>query len=245
MLVLMGVFVGGVASILGVGGGIFIVPLLPIIVDIGYRETVATSLMTIFLIVLVNSYSFHKKSLVRWKIVLMMGPCTALGSYVMAHWSHQFSEMYLRIMGIVVITLIAMRTLWISTSQQQVGWMKVSIVGVVVGGLSGFTGIGSGSLLSPLLLNWRGIRNVYLTPTVNGIMIFTTFFGVLSFFELPGDNMMRWGWIHMDKVLIFFVPASISTYWGRRYQNKVRLRWRSYILGGILIALAFQMVVSL
>ena len=80
-LLLMGGLVGATSSLLGLGGGFMIVPLLPLITGIDHREAIATSLMTILFISSTNSYFFHKQSLVKWKLALALGSSTAIGSY--------------------------------------------------------------------------------------------------------------------------------------------------------------------
>ena len=158
-LIIMGGLAGGASSILGIGGGIFIVPLLPIFTEIEYREAVATSLMMIFLLVSVNSYFFHRKSLIGWKTVCRVGPGTALGSYMAGLLSYHIPELYLRVIFVVVMALLAWKTLWaLPIPRKKVGWSQGSVLGVSVGGISGLTGTGAGIILSPLLLNWGGLK---------------------------------------------------------------------------------------
>ena len=242
----MGGLVGGASSILGVGGGILIVPLLPLATGMGYREAVATSLMTIWLIVSVNSYFFHRKSLINWRAVWIVGPGTAVGSYTAAHFSHFISEFYLRLVFIIIIVLLAWRTLGtISTSRTKVSWPLGSVLGVLVGGVSGITGTGSGVILSPLLLNWGGLKNNQVSPTANGVMVFATFWGAVAFFEMPRENIMRFGLIHIEKVFILFVFASICAYFGRKCQDQLSTYWRKAVLGSILLVVAAQMLFSI
>ena len=202
--------------------------------------------MTIWLIVSVNSYFFHQKSLIDWKAVFMIGPGTALGSYTSARLSPYIPERHLRVIFVTVIAVLVWKTLWsLSVPRKKVGWPLGSTLGVSIGGISGVTGIGSGMILSPLLLNWGGLKNSHLSPTANAIMVFTTLCGALAFFEIPGDNIMRFGFIHMEKVLILFISAIICAHFGRKYQAKVSAYWRRFILGGLLLILAAQMLFSL
>ena len=76
-------------------------------------------------------------------------------------------------------------------------------------------------------------------------MIFTSLCGVLAFFDFPKENMMRFGFIHIEKVLILFVSASICAHFGRRFQAHVNSQWRRGLLGSVLLILAVQMLFPL
>lgn len=242
-LIMMGGAAGGLSAVLGIGGGIFIVPLLPVFTEMGHREAVATSLMTIWLIASMNSYFFHQKSLVNWKTVFVIGPSAAFGSYIAARLSFHLSERHLRVIFFVITVVFAVKTLWTPVSKRRMG--LGAVFGVFIGGVSGMTGIGSGVFLSPLLLNWGGLKNSQLSPTANAVIMFTTLFGALAFLELPRENLMRWGLIHVDKVLILFVSASLCAHIGRKYQARVKIRWRKLILGSLLLVLAVQVLLPL
>ena len=306
-VIVMGLIAGGASSLLGIGGGILFVPLLPIVSEIGYRETVATSLMTIFCISSLNSYFFHRKSLVDWKIVLILCPGTALGAYMGASMGYLFSDFYLRLVGVLCLVTLAGKTLWVGLSLKLLSHVgepgegslskisrkesvesvplknmdlkplgeknifsngpshsvsfihgqlyflvkvfreyKVELLGgLLIGVLSGLTGIGTGVLLSSLLLNWGIVRNDQVSPTSNGIMIFTTFFGCLAFLNGFEINMMRVGEIHMEKVVVLFMSASVSAYFGRKYQSQLSAYWRGLILSCLLFFLSVYMVFTL
>ncbi len=238
---------GGVVSVfLGLGGGILFVTLLPMFAEISHRETVATSLLTTFLIVSLNSYFFARQSLVKWKVVFTIVPSAAIGSYTAATLSHFIGERHLQFIFVGVIFLLALRTfLNVPGAKKNIRWPLASLVGVSVGGASGLAGIGAGVILSPVLLNWGGVKGYEVSPTSNAVMVFTTLFATLVFFELPHDNMARFGLIHMDKVLVLFVAASVCAHFGRSYQVKVRDQWRKWALSLVLFLVAARILIPL
>lgn len=61
LLLSLGLVVGTFSALFGVGGGVLIVPLLPLAVNLSVRETIATSLFAIFLVVANNTLSFQRK----------------------------------------------------------------------------------------------------------------------------------------------------------------------------------------
>ena len=135
--------------------------------------------------------------------------------------------------------------------QHKLTWLYMPILGLLTGGTSALTGTGSGVIISPLLLNWGGLKNSQVSPTANAVMIFTTLSGTLAFLSLPQNltdtqtNPMKYGLIHIDQVLILFVSASLCAYFGRKYQNKLNSQQRKWILGSLLLTLAIKMIHSL
>ena len=77
---ILGLVVGLLSTLLGLGGGILIVPALPLLIDLGQKSTIATSLLTISMLVSVNSWSFHKKGRVIWPVAIPIGIATAISA---------------------------------------------------------------------------------------------------------------------------------------------------------------------
>ena len=165
----MGVLAGVSSSLLGIGGGILFVPLLPLISEMSQREVIATSLMAILFISSLNSYFFHRNSLMDWKTIFVLSPGAILGVCLGVYGGYYFSDLYLQIIGIVWLVGLAGRALWgvwVSKLDHRydlsLGWVVLG--GFFVGVFSGLTGIGTGLILSALLLSWRRIKHIHISP---------------------------------------------------------------------------------
>src|SRR5687767_6470439 len=78
----LGLIVGASSTLFGIGGGIFVVPLLTLFTGMSTFEAVATSLFTVFLVTLVNTIEFSRKGFVRWPIGLLLGIPSAVVAVV-------------------------------------------------------------------------------------------------------------------------------------------------------------------
>ncbi len=250
----LGFIVGLVSSILGLGGGILLVPLLPLVTDLSRKESVFVSLTTIFFIVSVNSYSFYKSKKMNMKSVLTFGPMTGLGSLLAALViSPYFSNNDLRITLAVVLMVWGVLNVFkmfrrrkglspinnsgASLSKSQL--LHYICLALIAGMLSGLLGIGSGLILSLVLVGLSWVKDDEISPSSNGIMVFTTFFAALVYlFKSPS----------LSESLIFLknytmplvLGAVISSYFGRKYQHLLSRQWRAFILIGLLFSLSLR-----
>lgn len=80
LLAAFGVFVGVFAGLLGVGGGIFMVPFLVLVGGLGQHEAQATSLLVVLPTAVVASVTLHRKGVGNLRVALAMGVLGAAGA---------------------------------------------------------------------------------------------------------------------------------------------------------------------
>ena len=255
LVIVMGSAIGVISAFLGLGGGILIVPLLPGVANLSAKEAVATSLFTIFLVVTNNCRGFHKNQLVIWKIAFIIGPMTAVGAYASGILSQRFPDEVLRMVLAAVVTVFLLKALvgnklkkHIASEQQTTAQMTTKTgvlagaVGVIAGLLSGISGIGSGLIVSPLLINLQLAENEKVAPTANGVMMFTTFFGAMAY-AMADSHLVGWklGFIHLDKALLLFGSAFVTSYFARKQQSRMPVTWRRTLLTILMGLLTLKM----
>lgn len=79
-LVGFGVLTGMLSGLLGVGGGIFMVPFLVLVVGLGQHEAQATSLLVVLPTAVVASWSLYRRGVGDVRVALRMGLIGMLGS---------------------------------------------------------------------------------------------------------------------------------------------------------------------
>jgi len=100
------VLISSLASLVGLGGGVFYVPAL---ILLGYSFNEASTL-SLFLIVVTGvsaSLRFRKGGLVDWKMALVMEFFTGLGAFIGGLTSVRFNETFLKILFSAVLLVIA------------------------------------------------------------------------------------------------------------------------------------------
>lgn len=252
LFLILGLGVGLVSSVLGLGGGILIVPLLSFMVEIPHKEVVATSLATIFLVASMNSIFFYRQKLINIRAALSMGPATSIGALIGASLAFLFSDDHLRTLLLVVLIVFIFKTLFKNTWDSLVKGGESDQIhiyvfwGLLAGVLSGLTGIGSGVIIVPVLLGFSFMESSKVTPTANAVMVFTTFAGALRYafgdFDLKTYKL---GFVHFDIAALLFIGAFCISFVGRKYQHKLSSKYKSLLLGAVLCFMSYRLIVSM
>ncbi len=167
MLISLGVFllcgaVAGVfAGLLGVGGGIIIVPILTAVfswMDILpnhiHHLSLGTSLATIMITSISSARAHNSRGAVRWDIVKSIAPGILLGTFLGGLVAADIPDAYLKGIFVCFIYFIAVDMLIgkkPSGQRQLPGTIGISIVGGVIGVVSSFVGIGGGTMSVPFM----------------------------------------------------------------------------------------------
>jgi uncharacterized membrane protein YfcA len=182
LYIALGAFAGVLAGLLGVGGGLVIVPILTFIFTAQQQPTehilhlaLGTSLASIMFTSISSLRAHHARGAVDWPVVrritlgIMAG--TFFGSWVAA----QLSTRFLKAFFVIFLYYIAVQMLLDIRPQphrQLPGRVALFSVGGLIGGISSLVGIGGGSMSVPFLV-WCNIamRNAIGTSAAIGFPI--------------------------------------------------------------------------
>lgn len=181
---LIGAIAGTIGGLLGVGGGIVVVPALVWIFHAnGFPESsimhlaVGTSLATIVPTSVVSVRAHHKHGAVRWSIFRPLGPGFALGALLGAIAAAHVAGGQLRLLFGCFLCLIAAHLALAPQAAPQrelPGRNRLFAVATVIGVLSAMFGIGGGNLTVPFLLRCRvPVRQAIATGAAAGVPIAT------------------------------------------------------------------------
>ena len=109
VLVLFGVLTGAMAGLLGVGGGILIVPFLTLVVDVPQHAAEATSLLVVLPTAIVATIVLHRRSVGDAWTALRFGIFGAAGGIAGALLALQLSGRSLRMVFAVFVAGIGLR----------------------------------------------------------------------------------------------------------------------------------------
>ena len=159
MLLLMGCGGGFLAGLLGVGGGMVLVPFLVMIFDhVGHDPTMvvqtalATALATIMFTSLSSMRAHHRKGAVQWNLVWLLAPGILVGGQL-------GSRIVAWLPGQVLAVAFALFVGWMGSRMlrgARRGRLGLAAVGTGIGVLSALFGAGGGFVTVPFL-NSRGV----------------------------------------------------------------------------------------
>ncbi len=253
VLCLLGVSAGLASVFLGIGGGVFIVPVLALYIGLPLHQAVATSLAAIFIVTTSNTYLFHRDGQVNWNTALMIGPAAALSSFLAGLIAQEFPESYVKntLIGLYIflVFLLIYRYLYSRRKNAFVGKehsilkKKIigSLVGIVAGFLSGITGIGAGTVVGPVVMSFQLVKPEHYTPTINAVMAIATLSGAVSYMSGPWSGFQL-GQVQIHYAVVLFFLAFFTSLLTRRYQSRLSENIRLAFLVVILLFLTSQLI---
>ena len=179
---LTGAVAGLMAGLLGIGGGLVIVPALALLFTSQefaaatlMHYAVGTSLATIIPTSVSSLLAHHRRGSVHWPAVRGLTPGILVGALAGAWLAQQLSSAWLGVLFGVFEVLVALQLLAgarPAAHRALPGIAGMSVAGGLIGGLSALLGNGGGTLTVPFLLWHRGdIRIAVGTAAACGLPI--------------------------------------------------------------------------
>ncbi len=161
--VVLGAFAGTMAGLLGVGGGLVIVPVLVMLWQadgLGGSQMVQLAIGTSLAVIVFTSLSsvraHHQRGSVLWPVVWRLTPGILLGAGLGATLASVMSQATLKMVFGVFELLVAAQMLLslrspVSASTNVPNTLGMGLAGGVIGAVSALVGIGGGTLTVPFL----------------------------------------------------------------------------------------------
>lgn len=254
-LLILGLASGFLAGLLGIGGGMVLVPLLTIIfTSFGFPNehiihmAIATSLAVIFFTSLSSAYAHHKRGAVLWPAAFMLIPGVLIGSWIgPTIAAYLNSQVLAGIFGLFVI-VAAIRMLYKKKSTAKGNLPNkagMTAAGLGIGTLSGLVGAGGGFITVPFLI-WRSvpIHNAVATSAVMGfpIALSGSLSNIFNGWNLNGLPAGSLGYIYLPALLCVASASIFSAPLGARTAHRMPVQKLRAIFAYMLFALALYML---
>lgn len=179
---LVGAFAGVIAGLLGVGGGLIIVPVLALLFQRwGFADgvvmhlAIGTSLATIVLTAISSMRAHHRRGAVDWPVFRRLTPGVVAGALAGAVIADFMPTHALRLFFGVFELAVAVQIgfqLMAAPHRRLPGKAGMTTAGAVIGAVSSVVGIGGGTLTVPFLA-WCNValRNAVATSSAVGLPI--------------------------------------------------------------------------
>ncbi|WP_370628233.1 sulfite exporter TauE/SafE family protein [Bordetella sp. BOR01] len=254
-LVLIGAGSGVLAGLLGIGGGMVMVPILTFLLSargveagLAVKMAIATSMAVIVFTSISSVRAHHKRGAVRWDIVMRLAPGIVLGSLVGSLGLFAVLKgSYLAIVfGVFVLVsatqmLVGARP---TSSRDLPGTAGQVAAGSVIGLISGLVGAGGGFISVPYLA-WCNvaIHTAVATSAALGFPIAIT--NVLGF-VIAGHNLPNlppgaFGYLWLPALGCIAAASVITAPWGARLAHNLPVATLKRIFACLLYILAIYM----
>src|SRR5690625_2122707 len=183
-LLIIGLAAGLLSGLLGVGGGVIIVPLLALWLAFPQKMAQATSLIAIFFAAISGAVSYGIGGDVLLVPAAIIAVAGILGTFIGAWLLHRMDEDHVQILVVFILVIAAVRMAW-GSEGSSVGletfgvWHYVGFAaaGLAMGTLSSLVGVGGGIVLVPTLFFLMGIGSHVAQGTSLLVMIPVAFTG--------------------------------------------------------------------
>ena len=255
-LLTIGILAGFLAGFLGIGGGFVVVPALtylflqdPATAPWAIHMAVGTSLATMLVTSLSSIVAHHRKKAIRWPLVRDLAPGLLAGAVLGALLADRLDPASLvRVVGVFAVLaglqLILGRK---PTGEKPLpGQPGVSLVGLVIGGVSSLIGIGGGALTGPWQL-WHGVRaqNAVATSAACGYPIAIA--GSVTFVLLgTGGGMPEGalGYVHVPAFAGIAIASVVAAPLGAATVHRLPPELVRRVFGGFLVLVGLRMLVG-
>ncbi len=178
----IGAFAGVLAGLLGVGGGLVIVPVLAFVfTGLGFAGdsimhlAVGTSLATIVLTSISSVRAHHRRGAVLWSVFWRLMPGIVLGAWLGAAIAHSLPSPDLRLVfGVFELVVATQMGFGLKPAPHRglPAAAGMGLAGGVIGTISAIIGVGGGTLTVPFLA-WCNVamRNAVATSAACGLPI--------------------------------------------------------------------------
>jgi len=259
LLALTGAITGFVGSLLGLGGGVFLVPLLTLVLGVPIRAAIAASLISVIATASASATVNLDRGLVNLRLGLVLEVATSVGGLaggLLAAWMSQRQLFFAFALTLTVMgALVALRSkhrnviadLAVDPGRlggrlleggteyvYRVRRLSVGLVSsLLAGAISGLLGMGGGIIKVPILNTFCGIP-IRVAAATSAFMIGVTAAASVFIYHARGDVVLPL----TASVALGALPASLL---GAHLADRVQARYLKIIMAVLLLVVAVRM----
>ncbi len=273
MLVALLCFLGGgaiagiFAGLLGVGGGIIIVPLLSFLFPLlkvnpeyVYHLALGTSLASIMVTSIASAKAHNARGAVRWDIFKAITPGILLGTFVGGIVASHLPSFYLKSFFVAFLYFVAVDMLFgkkkksngttqeAENQERLPSMFGLSFVGTIIGLISSFVGIGGGTMSVPFM-NYCRVPLHTAVGTSSAIGFPIALAGTLGYivggYGAPNLPEFTFGYVHLLAFFGLAVASFITAPYGAALAHKVSVPTLKKFFALFLLCVASRMLWNL
>ena len=263
-LFVVGLAVGFVSGLVGIGGGVLMVPFLylfyahPEWSGVQIPESMhsavahATSLFIIVPTAIRGTLKYHQVGLVNWRAALVIAGASMISAIGGAWLAVRLPGEVLRIgFGLLLLASSLQMLLFRPEAPRRPSRFVLlgSIVtGVLVGLLSALLGVGGGLIAIPMLIYVVGLGLERVAATSLAIIVFAAISGVATYIvsgwgepAMPPGSI---GYVHILAAIPMLLGAAVSVGWGTRANQRLPVHWLKRIFATLFAVMGIDLIIT-
>lgn len=255
-LLALGLCTGFLAGLLGIGGGMLMVPFLTFILtqrgvsaDLAVKMAIATSMATILFTSISSVRAHHKRGAVRWDLVKGLAPGIVLGGLIAgAGVFAALKGSWLALVFAVFVAFSATQMLLNkkpAPSRQMPGMAGQLGAGTGIGFISGLVGAGGGFISVPFM-TWCNVsmHNAVATSAALGfpIALANTFGYVVGARNMANPLPGSFGYLYLPALVVIALASVSMAPLGVKAAHALNVAQLKRVFAGLLYLLAAYML---
>ena len=243
---LLGLGVGTFGTLVGIGGGLILIPIFLLVLHFPAQQAIGTSLTVVFFNALSGTIAYIKQKKVYYdaafRFALATLPGAFLGSYLAEYFTGTTFNMvfgvFLLFMAILMYTKSSSKKAAADFDKETFTYNRMLgiIISAGVGFLSSILGIGGGVIHVPLMIYALGFPTHVATATSHCVLAVSSFTGVISHYILNH--------ILVGPALSIGIGAVIGAQIGAKLSNKTKSKVIIILLSCAVFALGVRLIIS-
>jgi len=251
----LGAFAGFLAGLLGIGGGLIIVPALVYLLpqlnlsqEVIMPIALATSLSTIVITSTSATFAHHKNRNIPWDLtkplIFIIAFGALLGAFIADHLSAQALTSFFAF-AVILLASYMLASIRLQGYKEMPSQIKLQFIGLLTGVVASLMGMAGGAILVPLLTYFgMPLRHGIGIATVCGVMV--AFFGSLGYIISGFDNELlpSWsiGYVYLPALLGISLTSSLFAPIGVKCAANVPVQTLKKFFAIFLIVVAIKMM---
>ena len=253
----IGALVGFAAGLLGIGGGVVMVPLLVLVftaqgmpAEHVLHVALGTAIAAIAFTSVASMRTHNAHGAVDWRIARAMAPGILAGSFAAALIAGLIPTRPLALVFTALVFFAATQILLDlkpSTTRELPGPIGLFVAGGIIGALSSLLAAGGAFLTIPLLAWCRvPLRRAIGTASANGLPIAIAGTGgyVLHGLRVPGLPPASLGYVYLPALALVVTTSMLAAPLGARLTHRLPVQQLRRIFAVLLYAFALRMLVG-
>jgi uncharacterized membrane protein YfcA len=255
---LTGAVAGFFAGLLGVGGGVVVVPVLTIIfarqgfpANEVMHLALGTSIATILFTSLSSLRAHHAHRAVLWPVMRDLTPGILIGTLLGALLAARISSRALSIFFVGFMIFVAVQmlaNLRPKPSRNLPGRGGLSLAGTVIGAVASLAAMGGGALTVPYLI-WCNVRPHQAIGTSAAVGLPIAIGGTIGYiwngWGHPGLPSGSLGFVYLPALAVILIASVLAAPLGARLAHRLPVAVLKRIFAGLLLVLSAKMLWSL
>ncbi|WP_159821308.1 sulfite exporter TauE/SafE family protein [Colwellia sp. 20A7] len=255
--IFLGAFTGFLAGLLGIGGGLIVVPaLVYLLPQLGISNEVimpmalATSLSTIVITSSSATFAHHKNRNIPWNItkplMFIVAFGALVGAFIADHLSAQALTSFFAI-AVVILASYMLLSIRLQRYKEMPSKIKLQFISLLTGVVASLMGMAGGAILVPILTYFgTPLRHCIGIATVCGVMV--ALFGSLGYIISGFGNELlpAWslGYVYLPALSGIALTSSLFAPVGVKYAAKVPVQTLKQLFAIFLIIVAMKMMLT-